>query len=82
MRVVLILLWGLLLAMVFLALLPRRRPENRRRGVPDELVKDPVCQAYILRSRAVVREDNGVLRHFCGPECARQFVHSRSGSRG
>ena len=82
MRVALILLWGLLLAMVFLALRPRHRLENRRRSLPDELVKDPVCQAYILRSRAVVREDNGVLRHFCGPECARQFAHSRSGSRG
>ena len=80
-RAVVVLFWGLFVTMALRSLLsPVLRPPARRR--PDELVKDPVCQAYIVRSRALPRIENGVLRHFCSPECARQFAPGGSQSRG
>lgn len=86
-RAVFVLFWGLLVTMVLTMVLrsllaSARLPRAPRRRVPDELVKDPVCQAYIVRSRALARVQNGVLRHFCSPECARQFEHGGSQSRG
>ncbi|HET8578522.1 MAG TPA: hypothetical protein VFO18_15610 [Methylomirabilota bacterium] len=49
--------------------LPRSTPPSR-----DELVKDPVCQTYVLLSRAVTTEEDGVVTHFCSPECAARFA--------
>ena len=43
-------------------------PETR-----DELVKDPVCGTYIVRSRAIRDESGGRSVYFCGPRCAAQF---------
>ena len=40
----------------------------------DELVKDPVCQTYILVSRAVTTEVAGVATHFCSRECAARYA--------
>jgi len=40
----------------------------------DELVKDPVCQTYIVKSRALAVQENGVVTHFCGRECAARFA--------
>jgi YHS domain-containing protein len=40
----------------------------------DELVKDPVCQTYIVKSRAVVVEADGVVTHFCSRACAGRFA--------
>ena len=42
-----------------------------RRAIPDELVKDPVCQTYIVKSRAVRRSAAGGIRYFCSEQCAR-----------
>jgi YHS domain-containing protein len=39
--------------------------------MPDELVKDPVCQTYIVKSRAVRRAGAGHIRYFCSEQCAR-----------
>jgi YHS domain-containing protein len=39
----------------------------------DELVKDPVCQIYVVRSRAVRREIDGVPTYFCSAECAQRY---------
>ncbi|MCI0548283.1 MAG: hypothetical protein L0027_13485 [Candidatus Rokubacteria bacterium] len=50
---------------------PDRVPPARRR---DELVKDPVCQTYVLASRAVRREVEGAMCYFCSPECAARFL--------
>ena len=49
--------------------LPSGAPPRR-----DELVKDPVCQTYVLLSRAVTTEEDGVVTHFCSPECAARFA--------
>ena len=39
----------------------------------DELVKDPVCQTYVVRSRAVTRAGGGAP-YFCSAECARRWT--------
>ena len=41
------------------------------RALSDELVKDPVCQTYVVKSRAIRRADAGQIRYFCSEECAR-----------
>jgi len=48
-------------------------PARRPRAIQDELVKDPVCQTYVLRSRAVRREVGGTTHYFCSRECAARF---------
>ncbi len=74
--------WALLLAIAVLvaaALLPKLR-EWRGRFPPvrperrDELVKDPVCQTYVVMSRAVKSEANGVTVHFCSRACADRYA--------
>ena len=72
MRVVVLLV---VLAVLFTVLLPllRRRPRAARTAFgPDELVKDPICQTYVVRSRAVTRSHREGLRYFCSAECARR----------
>jgi hypothetical protein len=66
----------LFLAVAVVLLLPLlRRARLRVRPVPrsigDELVKDPVCQTYIVKSRAVRRTEAGQVRYFCSEQCAR-----------
>jgi YHS domain-containing protein len=78
MRVVGFLLW-VLLAVVLLWPLVRRgwraaRVRERVRG--DELVKDPVCQTYVVRSRAVSRTAGGQVTYFCSRDCARRYLSS------
>ena len=75
MRLVLLLV---VLVVVVMALLPLlRRPlaptRARRRAAARELVKDPVCQTYIVRSRAVVGR-GADPPYFCSAECARRYA--------
>jgi len=44
------------------------RPERR-----DELVKDPVCQTYVVMSRALRSEVGGTTVHFCSRECQDKY---------
>ena len=41
---------------------------------PDQLVKDPFCGTYVLRSRAFRRESGGEALHFCSSDCAARFA--------
>jgi YHS domain-containing protein len=83
MRLSLVVLWALLAALTLWPLVRQGRLSHAGRRKPvDELVKDPVCQTYIVRSRAVVRSDEGRPRYFCSDRCARQFASRRPGSRG
>lgn len=86
MRGLLLLGWVLLIAFLFWPvlrwMLRQRFPyafgkgaRPRPRALRDELVKDPVCQTYILRSLAVTRSVGGSTRYFCSPECAARFVN-------
>src|SRR5262245_11782358 len=57
MRAAMFVVWALLaVAVVWPLLRARRLPTpGRARALPDELVKDPVCQTYVVRSRAIRR---------------------------
>jgi YHS domain-containing protein len=74
-RLAILLLW---IALIVIALLPILRrgswPGLRTRGQADELVKDPVCGTYIVRSRAVSQAATEGSRYFCSAECARRFA--------
>ena len=74
MRLFLILFWLAVAAAVLLPLLRRVRlsAARPRRALPDELVKDPVCQTYVVKSRAVRRTDGDEVQYFCSAECARR----------
>jgi len=37
-------------------------------------VKDPVCQTYVVRSRAVRGRGADGAPYFCSEECARRYV--------
>lgn len=50
----------------------RRAPRPAGRSVLDELVKDPICQTYVVRSRAVTRQGPEGPRYFCSDACARR----------
>jgi YHS domain-containing protein len=72
--------WVLLLAIavIVIALLrPKLRVGAPGRGTVerrDELVKDPVCQTYVVMSRAVRSEAGGATVHFCSRECADRYA--------
>ena len=78
MRLAILGLWIAILVVALLALL-RRRPlaAPRRRMLSDELVKDPVCGTYVVRSRAVSRPATEGARYFCSAECASRFAGCR-----
>jgi hypothetical protein len=74
-RVVLFLAVAVLVLTVLLPLLRRPLSRSGRPPVPlsDELVKDPVCQTYVVRSRAV-RGTGADAPYFCSEECARRYA--------
>lgn len=73
MRSLALLIWVALA--IAMALPAFRRPRPLRRPEPDELVKDPVCQTYVVRSRAVRGRDGaGEARYFCSVACAQRFA--------
>jgi YHS domain-containing protein len=74
--------WVLVFIVLYLLLWPLfkkwlPRASERRRAIGDELVKDPVCQTYVLRSRALPRTVGGITHYFCGPECAARYAGLR-----
>jgi YHS domain-containing protein len=75
MRAAFFLVW---LAAALILLIPFFRrsslPGTRPAALRDELVKDPICQTYVVRSRAVRQEDADGAHYFCSPECARRYT--------
>ena len=45
----------------------------RRAGL-DELVKDPVCETYIPRRKAISRGSGPDTRYFCSAACADKYL--------
>ena len=79
MRAVQLLAWALVVIALLWPLLHRRPAAWRRQpGPPDELVKDPVCQTYVVRSRAVSRSGAPGI-YFCSAACARRYLAETSG---
>jgi hypothetical protein len=73
-RLAVMLLFAVVILAVLMPLL-RRRPlasAPPAASLPDELVKDPVCQTYVVRSRAIRRSAADGPRYFCSAECARR----------
>ena len=72
----LLLLAALFLCFILLAPMLRGwRPWLRGGGErPDQLVKDPFCGTYVLRSKALRRESGGEALHFCSADCAARFA--------
>ena len=72
----LFLIAGLVLCFIILSPMLRGwRPRLLGGGErPDQLVKDPFCGTYVLRSRAVRRESGGEALHFCSADCAARFA--------
>ena len=77
MRGLLFLALAVLVVVVVLPLLrgwqPRLPPSPPPPG-GHELVKDPVCQTYIVRSRAVRRGDGERAVYFCSADCAERYT--------
>lgn len=77
-RALSLLVWLIIALPMVWPLLRSRRPaspvgEGRPR---DELVKDPVCQTYVVRSRAVRRPGRDGTRYFCSSACAKRYLPS------
>ena len=72
----LLLLAGLILCFILISPMLRGwRPRLPGRDArPDQLVKDPFCGTYVLRSRAIRRESGGEALHFCSADCAARFA--------
>jgi uncharacterized protein len=50
--------------------------DERRQGAVlpgEEMVQDPECRTYVVKSRAVTRRINGKLCLFCSETCAQQY---------
>jgi len=74
-RVVLLLVVLAIALAIVLPLLRRSSAGLRARQLGhDELVKDPVCQTYVVRSRAVTRGEQDGAPYFCSVECARRWT--------
>ena len=52
---------------------PGRAVPARRVG-NDELVKDPVCETYIPRRKAITRGSGSEARYFCSAACAERYA--------
>lgn len=46
----------------------------RRQALRDDLVKDPVCETYIPRRKAIPRQDGSGTRYFCSAACADRYA--------
>lgn len=75
MRAVMLLLVVAVLIAILLPLLRRPAMTARRQppALDDELVKDPVCQTYVVRSRAVTGRGADGAPYFCSTDCARRY---------
>ena len=50
------------------------RGATPRRAGLDELVKDPVCETYIPRRKAISRGSGPDTRYFCSATCADKYL--------
>ena len=77
MRATLFLAWLAAVAVLVIPWVRFGTRSSRPRAAMDELVKDPVCLTYVVRSRAVTRSHAGIPRYFCSVRCADQYALDR-----
>jgi len=70
--------WGVRKVAQSLGLWPQAPRPAVKRGEPDVLVQDPVCQTFIPRKEALRAEKDGKVYFFCSEGCLKRF--QRSGS--
>ena len=76
MRGLLFLALAVVVLVVIFPMLRGWRPRLKPVPAPgsNELVKDPVCQTYIVRSRAVQKGEGESAVYFCSPACAERYA--------
>ena len=65
-------IWGLALVGLLLPWFLQKKSRSPSSPPRDELVKDPACQTYVVKSRALRRENRGVVQYFCSEDCVRR----------
>jgi YHS domain-containing protein len=74
-----VVLVALVVLILVMLLRPRSAAPPATRALRDELVKDPVCQTYVVRAEAVSRPGVDGPRYFCSAECARRYAAETRG---
>jgi YHS domain-containing protein len=54
--------------------------QKRREQLGGEMVRDPVCETYVPRSRAIEKKMNGQTVYFCSQPCMDAFFEKRRAS--
>jgi YHS domain-containing protein len=54
---------------------------KRREESGGEMVKDPICDTYVPKSRAIEKHLDGQTIYFCSQDCATAYDKKRAGSR-
>ena len=70
--------WGIRKLAQSLGLWPQAPRPAVKRGEPDVLVQDPVCQTFIPRKEALRAEKDGKVYFFCSEGCLKRFLRSGS----
>jgi uncharacterized protein len=60
----------------------RDRTDDSQPSRGEDMVRDPECGTYVVRSRAIARKERGVVRYYCSKQCAERAAHKRSSSGG
>ncbi|MBI3597687.1 MAG: transcriptional regulator [Nitrospirae bacterium] len=63
----------LLIGFSYLSSQRRKRQEQ----LGGEMVKDPICDTYVPKSRAIEKNVNGQTIYFCSQECIDAFFKKR-----
>ena len=54
--------------------------QKRHEQLGGEMVKDPICETYVPKNRAIEKTFNGQTVYFCSQECADAYDKKRAGS--
>ena len=52
-------------------------PAQKAEGT-TEMVKDPNCETYVPREKALKRSIGGREHHFCGEKCAEEYTRKHA----
>jgi len=58
-----------------------KKKSNSPWQIEDELVKDPMCNIYVPKSKAIKAKINGQIHYFCSKECKKNYIKQLKGGR-